>query len=152
MAQAFGITVTPWAPIAGGVLTGKYTRHAEPQDTKRAEGNQRRLTEKNLAIAREVDRIADEVGKTSAQVAVNWVRQQRGSIVPIVGSRKVAQIEDLMKAVEWELEADHLKQLDEASRIAMGFPHDFIEREPVRSIVFSDVHERIDLPDLVKPR
>jgi len=152
MAEAFGITVTPWAPIAGGVLTGKYTRGGEPQDTKRAEGNQRRLTERNLAVAREVDRIADEVGKTSAQVAVNWVRQQRGRIVPIVGSRKVSQIEDLMKAVDWELSDEHLAELDEVSRISYGFPHDFLRLEPIRNIVYSDLHERIDLPLATKPR
>ena len=81
---------------------------------------------------------------------MNWVRQQRGRIVPIVGARKVAQIEDLMKAVQWELAPEHLQKLDEVSRIEMGFPHDFIRLEPVRNIVFGDVHERIDLPDAVK--
>jgi aryl-alcohol dehydrogenase-like predicted oxidoreductase len=152
MAEAFGISITPWAPLAGGVLTGKYTRDATPKDTKRAEGNQRRLTERNLTIAREVDRIADEVAKTSAQVAVNWVRQRGDRIVPIVGARKVSQIEDVMKAVEWRLSDEQLAKLDEVSRIAYGFPHEFLGREPVRNVVYSDVHDRIDLPDATKPR
>jgi aryl-alcohol dehydrogenase-like predicted oxidoreductase len=152
MAEAFGLTVTPWAPIAGGVLTGKYTRNAEPEDTMRAKGNQSRLTEKNITIARAVDTIADELGKTSAQVAVNWVRQRGNDIVPIVGARKVSQITDLMGAVEWRLSDEHIAKLDEVSRIPLGFPHDFLEREPIRNIVWSDVHDRIDLPKLAKPR
>ncbi len=152
MAEAFGLTVTPWAPIAGGVLTGKYTRNAKPEDTMRAQGNQARLTDKNITIARAVDSIADELGKTSAQVAVNWVRQRGNDIVPIVGARKVSQITDLMGAVEWRLSDEHIAKLNEISHIPLGFPHEFLEREPIRNIVWSDVHDRIDLPKLAKPR
>ena len=56
MARSLGIGITPWAPLGGGVLTGKYSRGGD-MDTKRAEGNQRRLTEQNLAIAKQVDAI-----------------------------------------------------------------------------------------------
>ena len=72
MAKQLGLTVTPWGPLGGGVLTGKYTRHAEPTDTKRAGSNEARLTERNVAIAKTVDAIADEVGVSSAQVALAW--------------------------------------------------------------------------------
>lgn len=152
MADAFGLTVTPWAPIAGGVLTGKYTRNESPTDTKRAGGNERRLSDRNLEIARLVDTIADEIGKPSAQVAVNWVRQQPHDIVPIVGARKVSQIEDLMDALEWELSPEHVKQLSDASAIELGFPHDFTTRDGIMPVVYSDVHERIDLPEAVRKR
>src|SRR5690606_34019275 len=107
MAEAFGITDTPWAPIGGGVLTGKYTRGAAdspaPQDTKRAGGNERRLTEKNLAIARGVDAIADKLGKSSTQVALAWVRQRGDNIVPIIGARKLEQLEDSLGSVSFDL-------------------------------------------------
>ncbi|MEM9694498.1 MAG: aldo/keto reductase [Myxococcota bacterium] len=146
MASAFGLTVTPWGPIAGGVLTGKYTRHAEPQDTKRSGGNARRLTEANLTIAREVDAIADATGKTSAQVALNWILRSGDNVVPIVGARKVSQIEDLMGATTFELSEEHRRRLDEKSAIELGFPHEFVQRPEIRNIVFSDVHEKIDLP------
>ncbi|MEM6788357.1 MAG: aldo/keto reductase [Myxococcota bacterium] len=146
MARAFDLTVTPWGPIAGGVLTGKYTRHAEPQDTKRSGGNQNRLTETNLAIAREVDAVADELGKSSAQVALNWVLRSGPNVVPIVGARKVSQIQDLIGATEFSLSEAHRQRLDDKSAIALGFPHDFVHRPGIRNIIFSDVHEQVDLP------
>ncbi len=68
MADAFGLSVTAWAPLGGGVLTGKYSRGA-PEDSMSAPRNQGRLTERNLQIAREVDAVADEIAATPAQVA-----------------------------------------------------------------------------------
>lgn len=158
MADAFGLTVTPWAPLGGGVLTGKYTRGGgPPDDTKRAGGNARRLSDRNLEIAREVDKIADELGKSSAQVAISWVRGrsahfERGNMVPIVGARKTSQIEDVLGAVELELGEEHMNRLDEVSRVPLGFPHDFTTNEGVRGIVYGDLYERIDLPRMAKPR
>jgi hypothetical protein len=80
VAEAFGLSVCGWAPMGAGILTGKYTAggSALPDDSRRAAANQARLTERNLAIAREVDRVAESLGATSAQVAVAWVRS-RGS-------------------------------------------------------------------------
>ena len=143
MSRAFDIGVTPWAPIGGGVLTGKHTRGSGKADTKRQ--NDHRLSDRNLRIAREVDAVADEIGCTSAKVATAWVRQQGDHIVPIVGARKVEQIEDLMGSVGVELDEAQLARLDEVSRIERGFPHDFVEQPQIRGIVYSDVHERIDL-------
>lgn len=145
MAAAFDLTVTPWAPIGGGVLTGKYTRGDKP-DTRRAESNQRRLSERNLAIAREVDRIADELGKTSTQLAIAWVRQQGANIIPIIGARTVAQLEDSLGSVGFTLEAEQLARLHEASRIELGFPHDFVEMDYIKQIVYGDCVDRLDRP------
>jgi aryl-alcohol dehydrogenase-like predicted oxidoreductase len=146
MAAAFGLTVTPWAALGGGVLTGKYTRHAEPTDTKRAAGNERRTSAANLAIAREVDAVADALGRTSAQVALNWVRQRGDQVLPIVGARKVSQIQDLLGCLDFALDATAMAHLDEASRIELGFPHDFLTQPNILGIVYGDQHQRIDRP------
>lgn len=151
MAEALGITVTPWGPIGGGVLTGKFTRHETPHDTKRMGGNQRRLTESNLAIAREVDRIADTMGKTSTQVALAWVRQRGKDIVPIVGARKVDQIKDSMGVVDVRLSDEDMARLDELSKVSLGFPRAFITSSETRKIVFGDLVDQIDLRDASKP-
>ncbi len=152
MAQALGITVTPWAPIAGGVLSGKYTRGADP-DTKRAGGNERRLTEQNLAIAREVDAVADELGKSSTQVAIAWVRQRGDHIIPIIGARKVTQVQDSLGSADLTLGAEHLARLNEKSKVPLGFPRDFLATDYVRTIVYSDQEPYIDLPEAAqKPR
>lgn len=153
MADAFGLTLTPWAPLGGGVLTGKYSRGSgTPEDTKRAGGNERRLSETNLAIAKEVDRIADELGKSSAQVATNWVRQSGPNVVPIVGARKVTQIEDVLGSLDFALSGEHMQRLHELSKVELGFPHAFMGQEGIRNIVYSDTVDRIDLPDAAMPR
>lgn len=151
MAEALGITVTPWGPIGGGVLTGKFTRHETPQDTKRMGGNQRRLSESNLAIAREVDRIADTMGRTSTQVALSWVRQRGKDIVPIVGARKVDQIKDSMGAIEVRLSDEDMARLDDMSKVSLGFPRAFTTSPETRKIVFGDLVDQIDLRDASKP-
>src|SRR5205807_2030511 len=90
MARALDIAVTAWGTLAGGVLSGKYGA-AEIQDSKRSDLNQWRVSEKSLRIAEEAREIAVELGRTSAQVAINWVRQQRAVVIPIIGARTSAQ-------------------------------------------------------------
>jgi aryl-alcohol dehydrogenase-like predicted oxidoreductase len=150
MARAFGITTTAWAPLAGGVLTGKHTRSSAAPDTKRS--NDDRLTPGNLAIARVVDEIADELGRSSAQVAVNWVRQRGAHTIPIVGARKLEQITDLLAATEFELADEHMARLDDVSKVELGFPHAFLGSESVRKVVFGELEASIDLPPAARRR
>lgn len=142
MADALDVGVLAWAPIGGGVLTGKYTR-AAPQDTLRAQANAERLSARNVTIARAVDAIADELGRTSTQVALNWVRQRRGNVIPIVGARKASQLEDSLGCLDFELGAEHLARLDEVSAVALGFPHDFLARPRIQDIVLGDLRDRL---------
>ena len=152
MADAFGLTVTPWAPLGGGVLTGKYSRSAgTPEDTKRAGGNERRLSERNLAIARTADAVADELGRSSAQVAASWVRQRGSNIVPIVGARKLSQLQDVLGGLDLVLGDEHMARLNDASRIELGFPRAFIGNDGVRAVVYGDLADRTDLPQAALP-
>jgi aryl-alcohol dehydrogenase-like predicted oxidoreductase len=146
VAEAFGMSVTAWAPMAAGVLTGKYTRgpSQSPTDSLRAAGNADRLTERNLRIAREVDRVADGLGATSAQVAVAWLRH-RERIIPVVGIRTVEQLHDVVGSLGVVLPAEALARLNEVSGIELGFPHDFL-RAPSGQLVYGDLEPRIDLP------
>lgn len=147
VAEAFGLSVTAWAPMAAGVLTGKYTRGSSetPEDSKRAAGNQSRLTERNIEIARELDRVADELGKTSAQVATAWVRQRGERMIPIVGIRKLDQLQDVLGALEVELSAEQLSRLDEVSEIELGFPYNLL-MGPQGQMVYGDLDPLIELP------
>lgn len=153
MARAFGLTVTPWGPLGGGVLTGKYSRNAgTPDDSKRAAGNARRLSDRNMKIAKEVDAIADELGKSSTQVAMNWLRGRGAEVLPIFGARKVSQLQDILGSLDFTLSAEHMKRLHTASAIELGFPHDFLGANPfVRNLVYSDCAEKIDLPAASRP-
>lgn len=151
MAESFGITVTPWAPLGGGVLTGKYSRESgAPADSKR--NNEHRISPRNLAIAKTVDAIADELGRTSAQVATNWVRQRGEHIVPIFGARKVSQIQDVLGCLEFKLSDEHMRRLNEVSHIELGFPHQFTGSERIRGIVYGDRVADLDLPAAARLR
>jgi aryl-alcohol dehydrogenase-like predicted oxidoreductase len=132
MAKALDIGVTAWSPLGGGVLTGKYSgRTGRPEGVRFTTGEwaDAYLTERNLRIAAEVAAVAKASDRSCAQVALAWMRQQRqrGVIIPIIGARSAAQLQDNLGCLDGELSAEHLARLDEVSRIDLGFPHAFLE-------------------------
>ncbi|MEL6343293.1 MAG: aldo/keto reductase [Myxococcota bacterium] len=149
MADAFGMSVVAWAPLGGGVLTGKYTRDNDEIDSKRKGSNDARgrTAAHNLAIARVVDAVADEQGVTSAQIATAWVSARGYGCIPIVGARKVSQITDTLGASAVNLTDDQLARLNDVSKPDLGFPHDFLETDGVQNLVYGEnVRDRIDWP------
>jgi aryl-alcohol dehydrogenase-like predicted oxidoreductase len=145
MAEHFGLAVLAWAPLGAGVLTGKYTRGGAI-DSKRSAGNaaRGRTDERALNIARAVDRVADQLGASSAQVATAWVRAQGYRYIPIVGARKVEQIEDTLGAATVELGTAQLAALDEVSKVSLGFPHEFLHSGGTLDVVRGEIRKRID--------
>ncbi len=144
MAAAMDIAVTAWSPLAAGVLSGKHSVGG-PVDTGRAQMASSRLTDRARGIVEVVTTIAREIGKTPAQVALNWLRQGPYPVIPIVGARKLAQVEDNLGCLDFALEPDALARLNEVSAIELGFPHDFINSEWVRKVVYGDKLDEIDL-------
>jgi len=140
MAKHFGLTVTPWAPLAGGALTGKYLRGE--QGRIKPESN--RLSDHSAGITKVVVRIAEELGVSASHVALKWTMQQGFSSIPIVGATKVAQLEDNLKTVDVELSAEHIKQLNEASAITLGFPGDFFNEEAVKTNTFGGFYDKVE--------
>ncbi len=118
MAKHFGMTVTPWAPLGGGALTGKYLRGE--QGRIKPESN--RLNERSEGITKVVMAIADELGVSPGNVALEWTRRQGFSCIPIVGATKVEQLQDNLKTIDVSLSDEHLKRLDEVSAILLRFP------------------------------
>jgi aryl-alcohol dehydrogenase-like predicted oxidoreductase len=148
VADAFGLSLLAWAPLGGGVLTGKYTRGSttSPDDSKRATDNQPRLTEANLGIAREVDSVADELATTSARVAIAWLRQRSPRVIPVVGVRTLDQLDDVVRCLHMELPTEHQARLDEASRIELGFPYNLLGDPVLGQMVYGDLEPQIELP------
>lgn len=147
MAAHFGMSVVGWGPLGGGVLTGKYTRGEGEVDSLRKSSNDSRgrTGEEQLAIARAVDAIADELGVTSAQVATAWVMAQDYRCIPIVGARKVSQITDSLGASKVTLSDAHLAKLDEVSRPELPFPQKFLASGGVLDLLRGEhVRDRID--------
>jgi diketogulonate reductase-like aldo/keto reductase len=79
-------------------------------------------------------------------VAINWVRQQqdRALIIPILGARTDAQVKDNLGCLDFEIGAEHLARLEEASPIQLGFPHSFLASDGVRQLIFGDTFDQID--------
>ena len=145
MAEEFGLSVVGWAPLSAGVLTGKYTRGgAEESLRKGANDSRGRTSGKSLLVAREVDAVADELGVSSAQVALAWVQAQGYRYIPIVGARKVSQIQDSLGAPSVTLGEEHVRRLNEISSISMGFPHDFLASGGVQDLVKSESRNLLD--------
>jgi aryl-alcohol dehydrogenase-like predicted oxidoreductase len=124
MATALGLGVTAWSPLAGGVLSGKYTRADAASGDSRLDPST--LDAKSHAAARAVQAVADEVGATPSQVAIAWTRHRSEAIIPILGARNVEQITDNLGAIDVKLTAGQMADLEKATEFSLGFPHDFI--------------------------
>ncbi|MBV9848030.1 MAG: aldo/keto reductase [Kutzneria sp.] len=140
MARGLGMTVAAWAPLAGGLLSGKYTRSQPSESEDRRLGEQ---PENQLRIARAVDAVADELGVPSAHVALAWLREQQG-VVPILGARTTGQLKSNLDSLNVTLTSDQRRRLDEASAVTLGFPHDFLAE--VAPVVLGDLRHLIDVP------
>ena len=140
MAKHFGITVTPWAPLAGGALTGKYLKG----DNGRIKPESNRLNERAQKITRVVMEVAQELGVSESHVALQWTMSKGFSCIPIVGATKVAQFKDSLKTVEVTLSEAHIQKLDEASKIKLGFPGDFFKEDAVKLNSFGGFWDRVE--------
>ena len=145
MAKALDIGVTAWSPLAGGLLTGKYNTSETSSEAKRFDSTQTgKITERDLKIAGEVSSIAAEIGKSASGVALNWLRQQSTAIIPIIGSRKVAQLQENLACLDFELTPEQMQRLDTVSAIELGFPHDFLKSSSVQDFAFGGGIAKID--------
>jgi aryl-alcohol dehydrogenase-like predicted oxidoreductase len=139
MAETMGLGVIPWSPLAGGVLTGKYSRSdletgvapdaggQQPSRKDVAVGNGF-LTARGLGIAEVVKDIAAKVGTAPSRVALAWTLLNPAVTASIVGARTPAQLDDNLGALQVELTAEHQARLEEVSAIDLGFPHEALRR------------------------
>jgi len=147
MAHEFGISVTAWSPLAGGVLSGKYNTNDSNQ-YRFGDHNPRSkalLTERNLKIAEKLMAVAGEIGKTPSQVALRWLLQKGKNIIPIIGAKKSSQIADNLGCLSFELSEPHMNVLNEISKIELGFPHDFLNTPMVKQLVHGNNHSKLKL-------
>ncbi|MEU7044116.1 aldo/keto reductase [Streptomyces varsoviensis] len=148
MAREMGLGVVPYSPLAGGVLTGKYSRDdltataAEPGRSSIRKSFNAALglvNERNLAIADAVKEIAAELGRTPSQVGLAWAMHQPDVTAPIIGARTAAQLEDNLGALDVDFTAAQLARLDELSAIDLGYPHDLLAGDHLRNALAGDL-------------
>lgn len=140
MAKHWDMAVLTWGVLGGGVLTGKFLQGPEAPTRL---GKDRQFDERTVAIVQEVVAMAQEIDRTPTQVAVNWVRQQsqRALIIPILGARSAAQLQDNLAALEWTLNEAQMARLDAVSHEPPIFPLGFATSSPY---VFGQTYEQID--------
>ncbi|RLL68053.1 aldo/keto reductase [Streptomyces sp. Z26] len=166
MAREMGLGVIPYSPLAGGVLTGKYSRAdlaagaggtadtagtgsgAAGTGDGAASGDSTRkgfnlalgtVTERNLAVADAVREVAAELGHTPAQVGLAWTLQNPAVTAPVVGARTPAQLADNLGALDVEFTADQLERLDAAGAVTLGYPHDMLDSAHTRRVMAGDL-------------
>jgi aryl-alcohol dehydrogenase-like predicted oxidoreductase len=134
--------VTPWAPLAGGALTGKYLKG----DKGRLGETSIRLGERAVTITKKVVEVAERLGVTPSQVAINWTRQHKGqSVIPIVGATKVSQVEDVLGCLNFELPVDVVHELNDVSKIDLPFPQKFFTEPGVLDVLYGGIkHQMLD--------
>jgi len=136
-----GLGITPWSPLASGLLSGKYTRagmQAQGQGrlpTVAASGHpafEKLLTERNWTIVDTLVRVAKEIGAPPAQVALAWVTRRPGVASTIMGATRIEQLESNLAALDLAIPAALLAQLDEVSSPPLVHPYHFFLTPVIR--------------------
>jgi aryl-alcohol dehydrogenase-like predicted oxidoreductase len=150
MAKDQQMTVLAWSPLRRGLLTGKYL----PENVKQSEADGARLYSETMkgfgsaeesthATVREIVAVGEELGVSAAQVALAWLRYRPVRVIPIIGARKLSQIEDNIQSLDVTLSPQQLARLDKATAVSLGFPQDIMALESVKAVVYGGLRDRI---------
>lgn len=132
-ALELGAGICPWSPLGAGLLTGKYQKTDDGMGTGPGRLEQYRdptsalfrFKERNWPIAEAVVAVARELGRSPAQVALNWITKRPGVSSTIIGASKLEQLEDNLTSLEFELPAALWARLEEATRPPVDHPYTF---------------------------
>jgi aryl-alcohol dehydrogenase-like predicted oxidoreductase len=141
MAGALDLAFTPWGLLEDGELTGKYLHPLDGPTRSSADAVSQRVNQ----LAKEVVAVAEEIGRSAAEVAINWVRQQEPGcpVVPILGARSAEQLRTNLGCLDFRLKPEHLDRLAAATGFQLGFPRSFLESDHVRGLIFGTTFDRL---------
>lgn len=132
----YGAGIMVWSPLASGLLSGKYRPGERGQavgrlETVRGTSNPgfQKFTERNWAIVVELEKVSVELGRSMAQIALNWVITQPGVASVILGATKLEQITDNMGALDFVIPAEVRERLNTVSTPPATFPYSFFGAE-----------------------
>jgi aryl-alcohol dehydrogenase-like predicted oxidoreductase len=116
-----GMALVPWSPLRNGFLSGKYRRDSQVTDSARTAyvGGP---SEDEFVVIDAVGQIAGQLGTTSAAVSLAWLLARPGTVVPIVGARRIEHLESNLAALDVTLTPDQLRRLDEVSAPSLDYP------------------------------
>ncbi|TPI42169.1 aldo/keto reductase [Mesorhizobium sp. B3-1-6] len=134
-AMHHGAGIMVWSPMASGLLSGKY-RPTQAGNAGRLDGFRntthpsfQKFSERNWAIVAELETVAAELGRSMAQVALNWAATQPGIASVILGATKLAQLEDNLGALDFSIPAELRARLEKVSATPAPFPHSYFGSE-----------------------
>jgi aryl-alcohol dehydrogenase-like predicted oxidoreductase len=137
MARALGLAMTAWSPLAGGLLSGKFSRDEAAQQDLTGRAHRGRLSPLQQRAMNVVDQVATELDTTPARVALSWVRGH--GLIPVIGARTLAQLHDNLGAAQIRLNDAQRAKIDDATEVEMGYPYEFLtERCPTLSATALD--------------
>ncbi|RAI93867.1 aldo/keto reductase [Algoriphagus yeomjeoni] len=130
MAVDHNIAIFPWSPLAGGFLTGKFTREGADADSRRASFDFPPIDkEKAYDLVDVMSDLAKIHDASIAQVALAWVRQQLGVTSTIIGAKTLTQLKDNVDSTQLLLTEDDLRKIDKISPLPMQYPGWMVERQ-----------------------
>lgn len=131
--QREGLGVIPWAPLRGGWLSGRYRRgmQAPPSGSRVEEADKQNwgerwelyATERTWTLLDTLFAVAQECGRTPAQVAINWLLNRPGVTAPIIGARSLKHLEDNLGASGWSLSPEQMERLTKAGDLPAPYPY-----------------------------
>ena len=132
-ALELGLGICPWSPLASGFLAGKYTREGAASskgsrlDVLQGTDNPvfHKFTERNFKIVDVLQEVAKQMGRSSAQVALNWVATQPGVTSTIIGATKIKQLEDNLAALSFQIPTELRQKFEEVSALEATHPYMF---------------------------
>jgi aryl-alcohol dehydrogenase-like predicted oxidoreductase len=146
VAKTLKLGVTAWSPLSNGVLTGKYHGHGSSESGRMSSDSMKQFMpeeQRTGRIVAAVKTVADQVDRSMAQVALAWLRSRPVPVIPIIGARKLTQLQDNLASIDLSLSADQLKALDEASRIDLGFPYNLYAKDMARSLMHGGMSDQL---------
>jgi aryl-alcohol dehydrogenase-like predicted oxidoreductase len=137
-ARELGLGITPWSPLASGLLTGKYARPLPGSTDVRGEGRLATLAQsgnpacakfstRNFDIVEALVEVSKKLGRTPAEVALNWVTHRPAVASTILGATSLTQLETNLRSLEFAIPDELATELDQASFIEPGHPYVFFQ-------------------------
>ncbi len=131
LALEMGLGITPWSPLKSGALSGKYTRaNAGTVKGDRGIFLEASLNEKTYAVIDALEIIAKAHGASVAAISLAWLCAKPGVTSPIIGARRLEQLEDNIRALSVKLTPDEIAKLDALTQPRLGFPQSMLPMAP----------------------
>ena len=146
MASALNLGLTAWSPLANGILTGKYHGHGSSEQGRMNSDMMKGFMpeqQRTDRVVSAVKAVSDQTGRSMVQVALAWLRYRSAPVIPIIGARKLSQLQENLASFDLALSAEEVRALDDASQIDPGFPYSFYAKEHVRATAYGSMRDQI---------